>query len=429
MSFHELNLSKPLLNALNDLGFEQPTPIQSEAFSVIMSGRDVLGIAQTGTGKTMAYLLPLLRLWKFSKEIHPQIVILVPTRELVMQVVDEAARLTTYMNVRIQGVYGGANIRTQESNLRMGVDILVATPGRIMDLALNGAVSLKQVKKLVIDEVDEMLNLGFRHQLVTILDLLPEKRQNLLFSATMSLEIEDLIQEFFNDPAKIESDPSGVPVAKIRQLAYEVPNYNTKVNLLRRLIEAGRMEKAVIFVKSRKFADKLEEDLKSLCGELLDVIHSNKSQNNRFRTTELFEEGAIRYLVATDLFARGLDITGISHVINFDMPEEAEFYLHRIGRTGRAEQSGEAISFVTPFDAERKEEAERYMSKRIPVIDLPDDVEISEELIEEEVEVIRMPNVKVKLATKLGPDAHAEGKMSHKKIANRKTPPKKKRRR
>jgi ATP-dependent RNA helicase RhlE len=245
----------------------------------------------------------------------------------------------------------------------------------------------------------------------------------------MSLDIEDMIQEFFNDPAKIEADPSGVPVAKIRQLAYEVPNYNTKVNLLRRLIEAGRMEKAVIFVKSRKVADRIEEALKEMCGEAVDVIHSNKSQNNRFRTTEMFDTGAIRYLIATDLFARGLDITGISHVINFDMPEEAEFYLHRIGRTGRAEQSGEAISFVSPFEAERKEEAEHYMSKRIPVIELPDDLEISEELIEEEMEVIRMPNVQVKMATKFSSKSVGDTKLSQKKIANRKTPPKKKRRR
>lgn len=401
MTFHDLNLNKPLLKALDLLGLTEPTPIQRDAFSHIMSGRDVLGIAQTGTGKTLAYLLPCLRMWKFTKDIHPQFLIVVPTRELVMQVVEEAQKLAMYQNVRVQGVYGGANIRTQESNLRQGADIVVATPGRLNDLILNGALSAKNIKKFIIDEVDEMLSLGFRHQLKSIMDLLPEKRQNLLFSATMSEEIEELINDFFTEPVKIESNPSGVPVAKINQVAYAVPNFNSKYNFLKLLLTTNdALRKVVVFVSSRKLADKIGEQLRDEDVEEVGVIHSNKAQNTRFAITNKFESGEIRVLIATDLFARGLDISQITHVINFDLPEDPEYYLHRIGRTGRAESRGEAIAFYTENEIPLKEAIETYMNQEIPVLELPENLELSDELIESEIETIRMPNVQVKLATK-----------------------------
>src|SRR5688572_13088633 len=213
MTFDELNLNTPLLNALSDLGYIHPTTIQHKAFSVIMSGRDVVGIAQTGTGKTFAYLLPCLRQWKFSKEKVPQILILVPTRELVVQVLEEIQKLSKYMSVSATGVYGGTNINTQIGEVMKGVEIIVATPGRLIDLSLKGALKLKAIKKLVIDEVDEMLNLGFRSQLKLVLDLLPLKRQNIMFSATMTKDVEVLIHDFFNQPLKIEAAPTGTPLA------------------------------------------------------------------------------------------------------------------------------------------------------------------------------------------------------------------------
>lgn len=430
MTFHDLNLSKPLLKALDLLELTEPTHIQREVFSVIMSGRDVLGIAQTGTGKTLAYLLPCLRMWKFTKDIHPQVLIVVPTRELVAQVVEEAQKLAMYQNVKILGVYGGVNMRTQEGYIREGVDFLVATPGRLNDLILNGAVSTKAIKQLIIDEVDEMLSLGFLPQLKSILDLIPTRRQNLLFSATMSPVIEELIEDFFAAPVKIEATASGVPVEKINQVAYAVPNFNTKYNLLKLLIQdKDEFQKVVVFVSSRKYADIISEKLKEELGEEIGVMHSNKAQNTRFRTTNEFNEGELRILIATDLFARGLDITDISHVINFEMPEDPEYYLHRIGRTGRAERAGESISFYTENEVALKEAAENYMNQAIPELALPEELEISDELIEDEKEVIRIPNVQVKIATKPSWEKQVKAEYNEhgKKIAVRKNPAKKKR--
>ena len=430
MTFHDLNLSKPLLKALDLLELTEPTHIQREVFSVIMSGRDVLGIAQTGTGKTLAYLLPCLRMWKFTKDIHPQVLIVVPTRELVAQVVEEAQKLSMYQNVKVLGVYGGVNMRTQEGYIREGVDFLVATPGRLNDLILNGAVSTKAIKQLIIDEVDEMLSLGFLPQLKSILDLIPARRQNLLFSATMSPVIEELIEDFFTSPVKIEATASGVPVEKINQVAYAVPNFNTKYNLLKLLIQdKTEFQKVVVFVSSRKYADIISEKLSEELGEEIGVMHSNKAQNTRFRTTNEFNEGSIRILIATDLFARGLDITDISHVINFEMPEDPEYYLHRIGRTGRAERAGESISFYTAHEVVLKEAAESYMNQAIPELELPEELEISDELIEDEKEVIRIPNVQVKIATKPSWEKQIKAEYNEhgKKIAVRKNPAKKKR--
>src|SRR4051812_8227557 len=227
MTFKDFNLNKQLLNALDDLGYTTPTTIQQKVFSVVMSGADVCGIAQTGTGKTFAYLLPLLNQWKYSKDKDPQILIVVPTRELVAQVVESVKKLSTYLSVSVIGVYGGANINTQKLEMQNGFDVLVATPGRLYDLAMAGAFKVRSIKKLVIDEVDEMLNLGFRTQLKNILDLLPQRRQNLLFSATLIEEVEELINEYFDQVVRIEAAPAGTPVENIMQIANEVPNFYT----------------------------------------------------------------------------------------------------------------------------------------------------------------------------------------------------------
>lgn len=385
MTFKDLNLGNALNNALDDLGYTIPTPIQSEVYSTILSGKDVVGIAQTGTGKTFAYVLPILRHLKFSKEKHPRVLVLVPTRELVVQVVGEIEKLTTYMNVRIEGVYGGTNINTQKQRVYDGCDVLVATPGRLLDLALSSVLRLKNIQKLVIDEVDEMMNLGFRTQLTNLLDILPERRQNLLFSATMTEDVNKVIDDFFNTPEKFTIVPEGTPLDNISQFAYRVPNFYTKVNLLEHLLTTGKdLTKVLLFVESKRLADRLEERLTELFPEEIGVIHSNKSQNLRLRSVKKFDEGKYRVLIATELIARGVDFDGITHVINFDTPDYPENYLHRIGRTGRAEAKGISITFVNEVEEAYQDAIETLMNYEIPMLDIPDSVEISDLFTPEE---------------------------------------------
>lgn len=385
MTFSDLNLNTPLLEALDDLGYQTPTSIQQKVFSVIMSGRDVCGIAQTGTGKTFAYLLPCLRQLTYAKNRVPQMLIIVPTRELVAQVVNSAKELTTHMTIRTIGVYGGVNINTQRLEVEQGMDILVATPGRLYDLVLQGSLRLSSIKKLVIDEVDEMLNLGFRTQLRNILDLLPAKRQNLMFSATITEEVETLMSTYFNNPVMIEAAPTGTPVESIDQQAYEVPNFNTKTNLLEYLLTHDpAMTKVLVFVSTKQLADQLYEQLAEKFPGKTGVIHSNKDQNNRFNTVAKFKTGEYNTVIATDIIARGLDVAEVTHVINFDMPEVPENYIHRIGRTGRADRKGIAISFVTPKDSDQRTAIETLMKIPIPTVPLPGTVEISTILTEDE---------------------------------------------
>ena len=418
MTFRDLNLSKPLWNALDDAGYTKPTTIQAKAFSVIMSGRDVQGIAQTGTGKTIAYLLPLLRMWSFSKDRHPQILIVVPTRELVVQVVSQVEEVSRYTSAVVRGVYGGTNLKTQAAEIADGLDIIVGTPGRLLDLGYHGALNLKMIKKLVIDEVDEMLALGFRSQLEHLMDLLPEKRQNLLFSATITEEVEALIANYFNTPEKVEAAPSGSPLSNINQGLYLVPNFNTKVNLLDLLLKSRpEMTKILVFVSTKALADELYERVVSTYPDATGVIHSNKDQNFRFNAVNKFQDGTFRVLIATDIIARGLDIEDVSHVINFDMPDEPQNYVHRIGRTGRADKKGESISLVGDLDVDWLEQVEEFMKYEIPVLTLPEDLVISNELTDAELPKVNMKNILGKLP-KVKDDSSAfhEKKTKNKKI-------------
>lgn len=392
-TFQDLNLNTPLYNALDDLGFTTPTPIQEQAFNVVASGQDVVGIAQTGTGKTFAYMLPILKNLKYSRQDNPRVLILVPTRELVVQVVDEIEKLSKYINNRVLGVYGGTNINTQKQAVAEGLDILVATPGRLYDLALSRVLQLKSIQKLVIDEVDVMLDLGFRHQLINIFDILPERRQNIMFSATMTQDVDLLINDFFTQPERVSIAVSGTPLENINQSRYNVPNFYTKVNLLTHLLhDEEQFNKVIIFVAFKKMADRLFEQLDVFFKEELCVIHSNKTQNYRLRSIEQFREGHNRILIATDVMARGLDIENVSHVINFDTPEYPENYMHRIGRTGRAEREGASIVLTTEKEQDFIENIEALMKMTIPLLELPEGVEISTELIEEERPVIKERN-------------------------------------
>lgn len=384
-NFNEINLNKQLRNAIDDLGFKQQTPIQEETYSKILGGKDLVGIAQTGTGKTIAYCLPLLQELSYSKQKNPRILILVPTRELVAQVVETLEQLTEYITCRIVGVYGGTNMNTQKIWLQDGADIVVATPGRLYDLALCRALQLKGVKKVVIDEVDVMLDLGFRFQLTNIFELLPNKKQNIMFSATMTEDVEDMIDSFFSKPEKVQIALSGTPLDNIAQNKYAVPNYYTKENLLANILrDKDEMRKVLVFVSSKKIADRLYESMSEFYLSELAVIHSNKSQNYRFRSISQYDEGKVRILIATDIMARGLDLDKISHVINFDTPIFPENYMHRIGRTGRAEELGKSILFHTEREEYYADKIEDLMGMEIPELEIPEEVEITQQLTTEE---------------------------------------------
>lgn len=415
-SFLDFNLSKQIQNALDELNLTQPTPIQAQSYSVILSGRDMVGIAQTGTGKTLAYLLPLIQNLTFSKQAQPRILVLVPTRELVLQVVEEVEKLTKYKFARVKGVYGGVNMNTQKKELEEGADILVATPGRLYDLALSKAVNLKTIKKLVLDEVDVMLDLGFRFQITNIFELLPEKRQNIMFSATMTDEIDEMITNTYYDPIRVSVAMSGTPLGNISQEVYKVQNFNTKVNLFSYLLsDKEKFHKVLVFVSNKKRADLLFESLKEEFGEEMAIIHSNKSQNYRIRSIRQFDEGFNRILVATDVMARGLDFDNVSHVINFDTPDFPENYIHRIGRSGRAGRKGESILFFTEAETSFKDAIEELMNYEIPLKEFPEEVEISTELIGEEKPKIEQPII-VLPKKKEGGESFHEKKEKNKKV-------------
>ncbi len=416
VTFEQFNLPKSLQKALDELNFIHPTPIQEKSFPVVMSGRDVMGIAQTGTGKTFAYLLPILKQWKFTPSDSPKILILVPTRELVVQVVEEIEKLTKYYSIRTLGIYGGVNINTQKKNIYEGLDIVVGTPGRIMDLALDNVLRFDNIQKLVIDEFDEILNLGFRVQLTSILSMMRNKRQNILFSATMTEEVDELLDEYFNFPEEVSLAPSGTPLEKIQQSVIAVPNFLTKINILKHWLENDEsMSRLLVFVNSKRLADFVLEHLEEDFSEQFGAIHSNKSQNYRLNTMELFQNGELRGLVTTDIMARGLDITDITHVINLQLPEIPEQYIHRIGRTGRADKDGIAINLVAPKEEELQLDIEELMDYEIPVMPIPEGVKIEERKLEFEKDRIKLKK-SVKRAEEERGAAFHEKKDKNKKV-------------
>lgn len=393
MNFKDLNINNPLLKALEDLEYIHPTPVQVQAFPVIMSGRDVVAIAQTGTGKTFAYLMPVLRQLKYSEQRHPRVLIIVPTRELVLQVEGEVKRLTRYMTVRVGAMYGGSNINKQKEMVFAGLDVLVSTPGRLIDLASIGAIKLNSIQKLIIDEVDEMLEQEFRAQLNSIMDYLPEKRQNILFSATLTEEVEKLFTEFFKNPVKVEVAPHGTPLEKIVQLGYQVPNFGTKVNLLNHLLKQEQdMSKVLVFVSKIKNADKLYEMMHQEFAGNLGILHSRKPQTQRFEALRKFSENETRILIATDVAARGLDVSDVTHVVNFDTPDNPNDYLHRIGRTGRIGKDGTAITLMNPAEEAYLTEIEAVMNKEVTILDLPEEVPYSKVFSDDEKPKLKEKN-------------------------------------
>jgi ATP-dependent RNA helicase RhlE len=349
MRFTELDLSEPLQKAISTLGYTETTPIQAQAISPGLQGRDIVGSAQTGTGKTLAFVLPALErlLQDQTKTREPRVVVLEPTRELAIQVAGEIRKLARRTSLRAVTVYGGAGMKKQTDRLRQGVDIVVATPGRLMDHMRRKNVSLEDVQILVLDEGDRMLDMGFLPDIKQIISRTPRQRQTMLFSATMPPRILALARQFQRDPLRIEVDLAQPPEA-IQQALYPVPKH-LKARLLLAMLQESEGERLLVFTRTKQEADILTRQL-SEAKIRVACIHGDFRQRDRISALEGFRSGKHRVLVATNVAARGLDVEGISHVINYDVPDHAEEYVHRIGRTARAEADGDAITFVTPDD-------------------------------------------------------------------------------
>jgi ATP-dependent RNA helicase RhlE len=378
-TFEDLKIAKSILKSLDDIGFKEPTPIQEQAIPKINSGANVVGVAQTGTGKTAAYLLPLLTKLRKPEGNDPRVVVLVPTRELSIQVGEDVAELTTRSELRHAAVYGGIGWTKHAELVEPGIDILVATPGRLRDLYNNGVLSLKKVKYLVIDEADRMLDMGFMPQLRQLLEILPGRRQNLLFSATFSENVEKLAEEFLDFYEKLEVAPSATPVEEVTQLAYKVPNYRTKLNLLKHLLlDEETFSRIIIFVKTKEHADGVYKVVKRKVEGEIRILHSNKAQSTRINAIQAFKQGEVRVLITTDVSARGMDASMVSHVLNFDVPSDYENYVHRIGRTARAGNQGNAITFIEPSEEWHWKKIEELIRMEIPLQELPKGVEVVE---------------------------------------------------
>lgn len=349
MQFTNLKLSESLQQAVSQIGYQEPTAIQAQAIPPALEGRDIIGCAQTGTGKTAAYLLPALEhlLKDSSTHQRPRMVILAPTRELVIQVAEQARKLAAYTPLQVLDVYGGAAMRQQISHLRRGADIVVATPGRLMDHMRRKNINFSDVQILVLDEADRMLDMGFLPDIRQIVSRMPDQRQTMLFSATMPVAILNLAQQFQQNPVRVEVDMAQPPAA-IRQALYPVPKH-LKIHLLTALLEQMDISSMLVFTATKQEADIVNRQLNQ-AKIRASCIHGDFNQRQRISALEGFRSGRYQVLVATNVAARGLDVEGISHVINYDVPEQPEDYVHRVGRTARAEAEGDAITLVTPDD-------------------------------------------------------------------------------
>jgi len=392
MSFTELGLEPGLLKAVHDLGYLEPTPIQEQAIPLALAGRDLLGCAQTGTGKTAAFVLPALQLTGHLSGVAADPVstatdgagrrrsagatrtistlVVTPTRELAGQIEEVARACAKYTGQRVAAVYGGVGYDPQLRKLQKGVDLLVATPGRLLDLHQRRDVDLSHVKILVLDEADRMLDMGFWPDVRRILSLIPPTRQNMLFSATLSNDVMRIAGPTLTDPARVEVAPSATPVENVSQAVYPVAEPQ-KIDLLVRLLEEEKLDRVLIFTRTKHRADRVCRQLERnrINGT---AIHSNRTQAQRQRALDGFKDGTYRVLVATDIVARGIDVDGISHVINYDLPSQAQDYVHRIGRTARAGASGTAISFLAAEQAGELREIELMLGEPLPCRDLED---------------------------------------------------------
>ena len=365
MSFSELGLSPNILRAVTEAGYTVPTPIQSAAIPKLLTGCDLIGIAQTGTGKTAAFGLPLLQMMSAdpAKAHRPRTLVLAPTRELAAQIDESLAVLSKHLKLNRVAIFGGVNEQPQIVKLRRGVDIIVATPGRLIDLMGSRHVDLSSIRYLVMDEADRMLDMGFLPQIRRVIAALPKQRQTLLFSATLSREIEQLTKEFLRNPQTVEIGRRANPADTVAQYLYPVSKPR-KADLLLHLLIDEKLDSVLVFSRTKHGADKIARKL-TQAGVSTAALHSNRSQAQRIRALNAFKDGQVRVLVATDIAARGIDVEGISHVINYDFPMHPEDYVHRIGRTGRASAIGDALSFITVEDGPYVHALEKMIGRKI----------------------------------------------------------------
>ena len=388
-SFEDLKLNRQLLNAVADAGYNQPTEIQLKAIPRILNGHDVMGIAQTGTGKTAAFVLPILMKIKYAQGDDVRALILAPTKELVMQIAEVTQQLASYTDLRIIVLYGGVGPKKQIELLESGVDIIVATPGRFQELYTKGHIGARFIKTLVLDEADRMMDMGFMPQIRNVLEVIPVKRQNLLFSATMPEKVLQLSEEFLEFPEVVEVTPQATPAQTINQIFYRVPNVKTKINLLEHLLEEESLSRVIIFTRKRQAANDVYKFIERKKLGKVNVLHANKGQNSRIAAMNAFKKGELRILVTTDVSSRGIDVTEVSHVINFDVPVVYEDYVHRIGRTGRAEMTGVAITLVNKSEEYHLGKIEKVIRQSITEKKLPGEVEVTKTPFVEDQEMER----------------------------------------
>lgn len=366
MNFNEMNLMKQLLQAIEEQGYVEPSPIQKKTIPLVLAGKDILGCAQTGTGKTAAFALPIIQNLSKDSSSGVRALIITPTRELAIQIYESFECFGKYTTLKQSVIYGGVGQSTQVNSLKAGVDILIATPGRLNDLIGQGYIKLDSIKMFVLDEADQMLDMGFLNDIKKVIKLLPQKRQTLLFSATMPKEIESLATGLLNDPEIIKVNPVTSTVDSIEQCVYFVDRLN-KIPLLTSLIKSQKMSSVLVFTRTKHGADRVADKLNKAKVKAL-AIHGGKAQNTRQSALSDFKEGKIKVLVATDIAARGIDISELAYVVNYDIPNQAEVYIHRIGRTGRAGLGGNAINLCNIDDLDYLREIEKHIGKIIPEI-------------------------------------------------------------
>ena len=370
VTFEDLRLHPSLLKGIHDLGFLRPTPIQAQAIPLILAGRDLIGCAQTGTGKTAAFVLPILHKLLHGKSgKHVRALIIAPTRELALQSMDHLKALSRYVHLKGAAIFGGVPMQPQISALAHGVDIISATPGRLLDHIYSGRIDFVDLEVLVLDEADRMLDMGFLPDIQKILRLLPKKRQNLMFAATMPPEILTLVHEILDHPATVQIGPRSAPAVGIRHAVYPVARH-LKTDLLVELLRGEEMTSVLVFARTKRSADRLANELWRR-GVQVSVLHGDRSQGQRLQALEQFRRGRTQVMVATDIAARGIDIEEISHVINFDVPNSPDDYIHRIGRTARAEATGDAFTLVDREEEPTVREIEQALRRALPRVTLP----------------------------------------------------------
>ena len=416
--FENLPVTRQFLDALKDMGLARPTEIQERTIGPALAGQDVLGIAETGSGKTLSYLLPLAIRIKYAQGVHPRALILAPSKELVVQIYRVLLSLTANTDIRAVCLYGGVGKKEQVTAIEKGVDIVVSTPGRLIDLYSFGNIFLRQINVLVLDEADRMMEMGFMRQLRRILEIIPVKRQNLLFSATFPERVERMADEFLEFPTRIVTTEQGRPVDQLTQQWYASPNFRSKLNLIKYMMGDTTWNRVMVFCRTKDAAERVFKYLERQQVGSVRVLHGNKGQNARINSLDDFRNGDVRILVTTDVTSRGIDVDNVSHVVNFELPKSPEDYLHRIGRTARIKREGIAVSLVDPAERFYLDEIVNFAETQITQIPWPEGLAEAPDLPDEKQEFAREIDRQRKLA-----DPEFKGAFHERKRSN--TPRKK----